>query len=191
MSSNLLTRKASIMNRPLLAILAATLALGGCMTQQSPQAMTAPVAATMVTDSSQFVPMATSSNLLEIESSRLALRRSRDPDVRRFADRMVRDHTMATRQMAQTVRAAGLPPAPPSMTPRHRAMLDELAATPAGEFDAAYVAAQARAHDEAIALFSSYAENGDNPRLVNFARQTLPKLEMHAEQVAALEQRIR
>jgi putative membrane protein len=98
---------------------------------------------------------------------------------------------MATREMARTVRAAGLPAAPPTMMPRHRAMLDELSATPPGEFDMAYVAAQAKAHDEAIALFSSYAENGDNPRLTAFARQTLPKLEMHAEEVASLEQRIR
>ena len=53
---------------------ALTLGMAGCMT---PTASAPPVA---VTTASVFVPTAASSNLFEIESSQLALRRARDPE---------------------------------------------------------------------------------------------------------------
>jgi putative membrane protein len=62
-------------------------------------------------------------------------------------------------------------------------MLEQLRSTPPGGFDAAYMTMQAQAHEEAIALFSGYASNGDDPALRNFAARTLPTLENHARMV--------
>ncbi|MEZ2410623.1 DUF4142 domain-containing protein [Bosea sp. RCC_152_1] len=159
--------------------------LGGCIPVSSPVAT---VAASAATTSGAFAPMAVSSNLLEIETSRLALRRSRDPQVKRVADRMIRDHTAASRRMATVMRSSGMQPPPAVLSSRHQAMVAQLAATPANEFDAAYLAVQAQAHDEAITLFQIYARSGDDSRLVSFARETLPKLERHAEHVQAAAQ---
>lgn len=132
---------------------------------------------------SEFVAMATSSNLLEIESSRLAVRQAESRGVRDFANRMIRDHSQATRRMNAVLRRAGAGPAVPALSARHQALLDQLAATPAESFDGAYMALQAQAHEEAIALFSAYAQNGDDPRIAAFARQTLPTLQMHAQRL--------
>lgn len=164
-----------------IALVAGALAFGvaGCMT---PTASAPPMAA--VTSAEVFVPTATSSNLFEIESSRLALQRARNPEVRRFAQQMIRDHNLATRRMAAVVRRSGLPMPPPAMIPRHQAMLATVQAAP--DFDAAYMSAQVMAHQESVALFSSYASNGDVPPLANFAGATLPNLQMHLEHAQSL-----
>ncbi|MFC4172901.1 DUF4142 domain-containing protein [Microvirga sp. GCM10011540] len=155
------------------------LASAGCMTPMA----SAPPALTVVS-TAEFVPMATSSNLFEIESSRLALRRARSPEIRRFAQQMIRDHNRATRRMMAVARRAGLPLPRPTLTARHQQMLASLTAAPS--FDAAYVDAQLMAHQESVGLFSAYSRTGDNAPLVEFARATLPVLEMHLNEVQAL-----
>lgn len=173
------------MRPPFFALAALPLLLGACM----PMTATSPpvsAAAATVTDSAGFTRMAASSNKLEIESSRLAMERSRDREVRRFAGQMIRDHTSASQRMAAVVRRAGLPAAPPTLSAKHQAMLDQLAAAGADSFDSAYASLQAQAHEEAIALFSTYAQSGDDPRLADFARRTLPTLQMHANHLQRL-----
>ena len=163
-----------------IALVSTALALGvaGCMT---PMASAPPMA---VTSAAQFVPMATSSNLFEIESSRLALDRARNPEVRRFARQMIRDHNTATRRMAAVVASTGMPMPPPAMTPKHQAMLASVQG--AADFDAAYMGAQVMAHQESVALFTAYGSNGDVPQLAAFARQTLPNLQMHLDHAQAV-----
>lgn len=163
-----------------IALVAGALAFGmaGCMTPMT----SAPPAA--VTTASVFVPTAVSSNLFEIESSRLALRRARDPEVRRFANQMIRDHNLATRRMTTVLRSNGIPVPPPALNAKHQQMLASIEG--ASDFDAAYVNAQLMAHEEAVALFTSYSSSGDVPPLASFAGQTLPTLQMHLEHVQAL-----
>lgn len=165
-----------------IALVAGALALSvaGCMTPMA----SAPPTAVAVTSAAEFVPTATSSSLFEIESSRLALQNSRDPQVRRFAQQMIRDHNLATRRMASVLRRSGMPVPPPALNAKHQGML--VAVQSASDFDAAYVSAQLMAHQEAVALFSSYSANGDDPRLAAFAKQTLPTLQMHLEHAQAL-----
>jgi len=160
---------------------AMALGVAGCMTPMATAPAPAPVA---VTTAAEFVPTATSSNLFEIESSRLALQRSRSPEVRRFAQQMIRDHNAASRRMTTVVRRAGLPMPPPAMNAKHQQMLATVQAAP--DFDAAYVNAQLMAHQEAVALFTSYSSNGDVPQLASFAGRTLPVLQMHLDHVQAL-----
>lgn len=176
------------MSRPLVIFTALALGLGGCVSSQTPvsQASVATTNAMTASSTAEFVSMAGSSNLLEIESSRLALRQGESRRVRDFANRMIKDHTQAGRRMDAVLRRAGAGRVAPALTARHQAMLDQLAATPAESFDGAYLALQAQAHEEAVALFSTYAQSGDDPRIVVFARQTLPTLQMHAQQVGRI-----
>ena len=86
--------------------------------------------------------------------------------------------------MTSVVRRAGLPTPPPAMNAKHQQMLATVQAAP--NFDAAYVNAQLMAHQEAVALFTSYSQNGDVPQLAQFAGATLPVLEMHLEHAQSL-----
>jgi putative membrane protein len=45
---------------------------------------------------------------------------------------------------------------------------------------------QTDAHKQAVALFSAYANSGDDPALKEFAKATLPTLKMHEKLVKNL-----
>lgn len=148
--------------------------------------MASMASAVAVTTPSGFAAAATSSNLLEIESSKLALQQSRDPKVRRFAQHMISDHTRASRRLQATLRNSGMAPPPPQMEARHRQQLEALETSSPNGFDMNYVKLQEQAHQEAIGLFSAYAERGTDARLSAFARETLPTLQMHGQMLDSM-----
>lgn len=127
----------------------------------------------------KFVKEAASGNTLEVETSRLALQKSQNSDVKGFAQMMIDDHTKVGEDMKAALKEAGLPPPADKLTPKHQETVDKLNKADAGKFDAQYVDAQIKAHEEAIALFSQYAKNGDTQQLKQFAEAKLPSLEKH------------
>jgi putative membrane protein len=137
-----------------------------------------------------FTMAAASGNLLEVESSRIALEKSQNQDVKSFAQMMIDDHTKVGEQMKTTLQTAGLPPPADKLMPKHQDVVDKLKQTGANKFDGQYIAAQLKAHDEAINLFSSYAKNGDNAELKQFAQATLPSLEKHKTAVEDLRSKV-
>jgi putative membrane protein len=68
---------------------------------------------------------------------------------------------------------------PTELDAEHKRKLDDLAKLSGREFDTAYDRAQMEAHREAVALFESYAQTGDNPDLKQWAAKTLPHLKAH------------
>jgi putative membrane protein len=137
-------------------------------------------------DAATFRMMAASSDMLEIQSSRLALERSRNEAVRGFAQRMIRDHTRTTNELMRIAPIQGQP----AMDPRHAALLTQLQGAQGADFDRAYVQGQVMAHREAVALFESYARSGDNRQLVAFAREQRPHLRRHLRSAQALQRRM-
>lgn len=131
-----------------------------------------------------FVHDAAIANQFEIDSSKLALQKSQNEDVKQFAQQMIDDHTKAGNEMKASLKASktGII-APTSLDMKHKDKLSDLKGTPAGNFDKAYIAMQADAHDKAVSLFSDYSSNGDNATLKDFATRTLPTLESHQQQV--------
>jgi putative membrane protein len=134
----------------------------------------------------EFLTKAAAGNKFEIDSSRLALDKSKSEPVRTFATMMVKDHGEAATKMKQAVTEARVAAPPETLDARHRAELDQLSKTDGAAFDRAYVEAQLKGHEETVALFTAYAEGGENPRIRQFARELLPSLQMHLEQVRKL-----
>jgi predicted outer membrane protein len=67
----------------------------------------------------------------------------------------------------------------PMLDPQHASKLNQLAALSGRAFDRNYRDMQVQAHQEAVALFASYAANGEEPSMRAFAQQTLPHLRQH------------
>lgn len=130
-----------------------------------------------------FAQMATSSGMFEVQSSQLAMSRAQSNDVRWFAQRMVQDHQQANQEL-MSLAAANNIQIQQRMAERHQRMMDELNTAPPGpDFDQRYMRIQALAHEEAVSLFSSYAQNGENADLRAFASRTLPILQQHQQMV--------
>jgi putative membrane protein len=128
-----------------------------------------------------FVKTAALDGMMEVESGKLAAGKSTNSDVKRFAQKMVQDHTQANQQLVALARSKGLP-VPTKLDAKHEAMVKELSAKSGTAFDSAYAAHMAKAHTKAVALFEAASQSSD-PELAAFARQTLPTLQEH-EQLA-------
>jgi putative membrane protein len=132
-----------------------------------------------------FATKAASANELEIESSKLALKTSKNKDILAFAKQMVADHTKAATAFKAAVgKASGVTAPAPGLAPPDQAKLDDLKTKKAGDdFDQAYVHLQKDAHKDAVNLFDSYAEHGGDPALKAFAADTLPTLQSHKDMI--------
>ena len=130
-----------------------------------------------------FLALAGESDVFEISSSQTAVMRSQNPDVRRFATMLIDHHTRTSNVALAQAKAAGINPAPPPVLgPQKRAMLDQLMAAPAAEFDRVYMQQQVPAHEEALALHTTYAQSGDTPQLRTAAQGAIPFVTQHLEE---------
>ena len=86
--------------------------------------------------------------------------------------------------MQAALRQASITMPAPAEDKQHQAMLDRMSKS--SNVDVEYVQAQVKAHQEAVQLFQSYASNGDNAPLKQFASNTLPTLQKHLQHVQDL-----
>lgn len=139
----------------------------------------------------EFVRKATIAGTFEIESSKLALEKSSNADVKKFAQTMIDDHTKAAAELKTASSKAGVKqPADGKLDEKHQAIIDDLNKESGAEFDEDYIGAQEDAHESAVALFTDYSTNGDQPDIKQFAAKTLPTLKMHKSHVQALDDKL-
>jgi putative membrane protein len=136
----------------------------------------------------EFVTMASSSDMFEIQSSTAALEKTESAEVKGFAEMMVADHTKSSEELLAAVEASALDIEPPgAMTPEHQERFDALNGENVTDFDAAYIDVQVLAHQEALALMQSYAETGDNEALRAHAQKSVPIIQAHFERAQELD----
>jgi putative membrane protein len=142
-------------------------------------------AAALSSGDRSFVQAASSAGLAEIATAQLAQQRSASPQVRKFAERMIADHTQANSDLQQIVEQEDitLPTQPVGKDASAGARLRGLNGA---AFDQAYLQAVVSDHQQAIALFSREASSGQDPALKAFAQQTLPTLQQHLQLAQSL-----
>jgi len=133
-----------------------------------------------------FIAKVAAGNRFEIDSSELALARTKSEPVKAFARRMVDDHTAAGTKFNQAISEANLTAPPARLDAAHQAIFDGLKGKDAASFDKAYIDAQYKAHVETVDLFTAYARGGDNARLKKFATELLPTLQSHLEHASKM-----
>ena len=127
-----------------------------------------------------FVKKVALSDMMEIQSSQLALSRQPDKDSKPFAERMVKDHQQTSKELKALVDGGKVKATlPTALDAEHQAKLDQLKAKSGKEFDQAYDKMQLQAHEDAVALFEAYSKSGDNADLKAWAAKTLPHLKEH------------
>ena len=122
----------------------------------------------------------------EIELGQVALTNTKDENVRRFAEQMVKDHTAADKKL-KTIAAKENLTLPQSLDSEHAALKMKLQGMTGEDFDREYVKAMAKGHDKAVTLFESASQQPQMPsELKQFAASTLPTLEQHQQMAHSL-----
>jgi putative membrane protein len=135
-----------------------------------------------------FVDKAAVGGTFEVESSELAIKMSKDPDVKKFADMMISDHGKANAELEALARQQGWK-VPAKLDSKHAALLKQLEKA-GSNFDAPYIKAQLEGHQQTVKMFQEYADKGDNDALQNFAVKTLPTLRMHLETIEGMSNKV-
>lgn len=136
----------------------------------------------------EFVQAAAQSDQFEMSESQTAVAQTRDPDVRAFALRMIREHQDMRRSLTQATTRAGLEPPPMAMSADQAQLLGALQSQTGAQFDQTYMHHQALAHGSALVTAQRYAANGDNPDLRQTAAAGATIIAAHlamAEQMSA------
>jgi putative membrane protein len=173
------------------ALMSASGLIAPAMAQTKPAAppaatgSTAPARVVLNKRDRDFIGNAAHGGLAEIDLSKLA-QKSANPDVRRFADRMIADHTKIGERLATIAQADGVD-APQTLDIEHQKLREKLANEHDGTFDREYAHAMVVDHDQAIKLFQQEEERpGHDVQLTRFARSTLPTLQEHRRMAVAL-----
>lgn len=132
-------------------------------------------------DDISFLARATESGRKDMSAAREALTQLDDPELRRVAEALVKDHAAANTRMAKIadekrwpLPALQLRTAPPS-------------GTASADFDANWTDDMILAHERAVALYSAQAQGGEDSDLRRYARETLPTFQHHLAELRRLQ----
>lgn len=138
----------------------------------------APASAT-VPMTEDFISKAAMSDMFEIQSSQLAGERA-DEATKTFAAQMITDHGKTTDELQKMLASNAVPGTiPTAMSSAQQAMLDKLKTLNGPDFVKQYRSDQVKAHQEAVSMFTTYANTGDHTGMREWAIKTLPALEDH------------
>jgi putative membrane protein len=125
-------------------------------------------------------------NMTEIDTSKLALSRSDNIQVKTFAQHMIDDHSKAGQELSDLAMAKGVI-LPAEIDSKDQKVIDELSSKSGQQFDRAYAELQVTAHKEAIAVDQDEADNGIDPDTKAMAAKLLDTLKMHLSMAQQLQ----
>jgi len=167
-------------------MIASALMISGSPEAQPPAPPTSNMPATNATlPSREFADKAAITGKYEIEAARIAEERSHNPAIDQFAAQMIRDHSRNNAELKETAMRVGIR-LPMHLDREHAGLIAQLRSVGPRRFNAIYAQQQVQGHQDAVAMFASYARNGDNPRLRRYARMSLPILQHHLDMAQAL-----
>jgi len=133
--------------------------------------------AAQAVDDLAFVTKATENGRQEIAAARDALPQLKKPELKRIAEMLVNDHGSANQKLARIAESKGWP------VPAPQAAAAPPSGAASGDFDARWTADMIAGHERSIALYRAQARGGQDPDLRNYARDTLPTIEHHLEEL--------
>lgn len=137
----------------------------------------------------QFLRQAASDGLAEVQLGKMAAERAANPEVQRFGQRMVTDHTTANQELMAVAQAKDIS-VPKDLDKSHQEMAEQLAKVQGPNFDREYMQHMVADHEKAVQLFTRAAQESQDADIRAFAAKTLPTLQEHREMARQLAQQV-
>ena len=135
-----------------------------------------------------FWTKAAQGGMAEVELAKIALQKSQNADVKKFAQMMVTDHTKANDELKAL--AAKKSVVLPTDIGSHKSTMDDLSKLSGADFDKAYVKAMVEDHEEDVDLFDDNTDNSDAD-IKAFTTKTLPTLKSHLETIKGIQSKMK
>jgi putative membrane protein len=132
-------------------------------------------------DAQTFAQKAAAGGQFEIQSSQLALQKSKNDAVRQFAQRMIKDHTELADKLRTALEKAKMPEPQLKFSGQEQRMLTQLRGAEDAKFLWLFINDQVQAHKGAVKLLRRYAKRGKNADLKQFASEALPVVQQHLQ----------
>ncbi|MGI8503684.1 MAG: DUF4142 domain-containing protein [Hassallia sp.] len=128
----------------------------------------------------EFITKAAQSDMTEIQTSKLALQKSKNKSVRDYAQMMIKQHTESSKELKPIAQSKKVT-LPTTIGPENTALLTSLKKVSGSKFDQAYLEGQVQAHTKTQAEYQKYLDQGQDPQLKAFATKISPLVAQHLQ----------
>ena len=135
-----------------------------------------------------FAAAAASGGLAEVNISQIGLQRATDPELKRFSQQMVEEHTRMNQELMNLVAQKRIA-IPQTIDARAQFCAESLAGLTGEEFDKCYAKAQLVIHMDSVAMFEAEAKRGQDPDIKALASKALPHIKEHLKEIKPIAMR--
>jgi putative membrane protein len=129
-----------------------------------------------------FAAAAADSGLTEVSLSQLGAQKATDPELKRFSQQMIEEHTRMNAELMAMAGQKGMA-LPRTIDFRSQFCAQSLAGLSGEEFDKCYAKAQFVAHMDAVAMFEAEAHRGMDRDVMGLASKALPRIKDHLKMI--------
>ncbi len=135
-----------------------------------------------------FWTTAAQGGMAEVELGKLALQKSQNAEVKKFAQMMITDHTAANTELKTLAAKKNI--VLPTDIGGHKDTVEDLSKLSGAEFDKEYVEAMVDDHEEDVDFFEDKSDNSDAD-IKAFTTKTLPTLKKHLDAIKAIQSKMK
>ena len=133
-----------------------------------------------------FIMDAATDSMAEIELGKVAQQNAASDEVKKYAQRMIDDHTKASQELEPIATKLGVTP-PKEVKGHHARMMKDLSKKTGEKFDRDYINGMVKDHQKSVKAFQKESEKGQSEELKQFAAKQLPILQEHLKMAQDLQ----
>jgi putative membrane protein len=137
-------------------------------------------------DDAEMVVDLAGGGMFEVELAKVAVQKATSPQVKKFAQMMIDDHTKANDEL-KTLASNKNIVLPTTLPDAHQKTLNDISEKSGKDFDRKYMDEMVDDHKKDIDKFQKLADKGNDADLKAFASKTLPTLNHHKEEAERIE----
>jgi putative membrane protein len=143
----------------------------------------------------QIAKIVITANTGEIEQAKLALTKAKSPRVKKFAQTMIQHHGESNKNAEKLLAKSGMAQEDVEIAQKlqadSQALVDSWKDLKGAEFDAAYMAAQVKEHQDVLAMFDAkLIPQAKNEELKKELTSFRPKIEMHLKDAEDIQSKL-
>ena len=136
-----------------------------------------------------FLSEAVRDSRAEIQACNLALEKAQNPEVKQFAQRMIKDHSELSTKIEAVAKKKGVS-LPPGISMTQKGRYELLDQTPQSHFDKAFMDHNVSDHKSDVKTFSEEAQEATDRDVKALASEALPQLQTHLRLAEDLDAKI-